>query len=400
MVYWIVLVIVVFVVTYYHLGICYFYVITYYYSMLDILLDQNLYVSQGLFTVVSIMSSAAKVTPQFLGQLCLVKNMSGIDQQVIHYVHPLAVTIIVGIICLLARMSCRFSAFISRVIIRVICFLLLLTHTSVATTSLLLLRSLTFQNVNKVYTYLSPDIEYFHGRHLPYTIIAILCTLVIVIGLPLLLLLEPFLNGKVDFTRIKPLLDQFQGCYKDKYRPFASYYIICRLLIISITIINSSNNNATQILLHITTILVALIHITIKPYESKLLNILDGVVLTAMIFVSFTFFIDSLGTGVQTSVIIFLVVVPLVAFVAMELVLYKEDIKKILTHFKPKPATTDCNDNNVPPMNDIGLVIDDNMRKNATIVDIRRRDSNDAIEIHNTMIHYREPIMEIMNDED
>ena len=64
----------------------------------------NLYVSQGLFTVVSIMSSAAKVTPQFLGQLCLVKNM-GIDQQVVHYVHPLAVMIIVGMICLLARMS-------------------------------------------------------------------------------------------------------------------------------------------------------------------------------------------------------------------------------------------------------------------------------------------------------
>ena len=95
-----------------------------------------------------------------------------------------------------------------------------------ATTSLLLLRSLMFDNVDKIYSYLSPDVEYCHGRHLLYFIIAVLCTLVIVIGLPLLLLLEPFLNHKINFTRMKPLLDQFQGCYKDKYRCFAAYYMI------------------------------------------------------------------------------------------------------------------------------------------------------------------------------
>jgi len=99
--------------------------------------------------------------------------MSGIDQQFIHFVHPLAVTIIIAIISLLARLSYKFSAFVSRGIIRVVCYLLLLlSYTSVATTSLLLLRSLTFQNVDKVYTYLSPDIEFFHGRHLPYVIVA------------------------------------------------------------------------------------------------------------------------------------------------------------------------------------------------------------------------------------
>ena len=200
------------------------------------------------------MSNAAKVTPQFLGQLCLVKDMSGIDQQLTHYAHPLAVTIIVGMVCLSARMSYRFSAFVSRVIIRMICFLLLLSYTSVATTSLLLLRSLTLYNMDKIYTYLSPDIEYFHGRHLPYGIVAILCTLVIVIGLPLLLLLEPLLNRKINLTRIKPLLDQFQGCYKDKYHLFAAYYMICRLVII-IIIINSTNNNTTQVLILFTSTL-------------------------------------------------------------------------------------------------------------------------------------------------
>ena len=174
MIYWIAIVILVFILTYYHVGIGYLYALTYYYSMLDILLGQNMYLSRGLFTVVSIISSFAKIIPQFLGQLCLTKKMSGNDQQFIHYVHPLAVVIIVASICKLMKRSYRFGLLVSRGIIRAICFLLLLSYTSVATTSLLLLRPLKFHNIYNVYTYMSPEIEYFQGHHLPYGIIAII----------------------------------------------------------------------------------------------------------------------------------------------------------------------------------------------------------------------------------
>jgi len=364
-IYWIALVVVVFAGTYYHIAIGYFYAITYYYSMLDSLLGQNLFISHGLFTVVSVMSSVSKVTPQFLGQLCLIKNMSGIDQQVIHYVHPLAVTIIVGVICLSARMSYKFSAFVSRGIIHVICFLVLLSYTSVAMTSLLLLRSLTFYGVDKVYTYLSPDIEYFHGRHLLYGIIAILCTLVIVIGLPLLLLLEPYLNHKMNFTRFKPLLDQFQGCYKDKYRSFASYYMICRLVVISIIIINPSNDNISQALLLITSTLLTFIQLIVKPYKSKTLNMFDGMVLHIMIFASVISLFDGFGTRVLSVFVIILVMLPLIEFIAMELIIYKENIMRVLTHCKHKSIAT--SNNNEVIMRDIGI---SSMNTNATIAHV------------------------------
>ena len=96
--------------TYDHVGIGYLYAITYYYGMLDILLGQNLYASHGFLQLLALFPSIAKVTTQFLGQPCLAENISGIDQHFIHYVHPLAVTIIVVIICQLARMSYRFSS--------------------------------------------------------------------------------------------------------------------------------------------------------------------------------------------------------------------------------------------------------------------------------------------------
>ena len=92
--------------------------------------------------------------------------MSGIDQQIIHYTHPLAVIAILVVISLMARKSRRFSSIISYGIIHVICCLILLSYTSVASTSLLLMRPLNFYETDEVYTYLSPDIEYFHGCHL------------------------------------------------------------------------------------------------------------------------------------------------------------------------------------------------------------------------------------------
>ena len=135
--------------------------------------------------------------------------MSGIDQQFIHYIHPIVISLFLVMVIVLSRRSRRLSFFISKGIIHVICCLLLLSYTSLATTSLLLMRPLIFNDINKVYTYVSPDVEYFHGRHLVYALVAMIFTIVIVIGLPLLLALEPFLNSKINFVKVKPLLDQF-----------------------------------------------------------------------------------------------------------------------------------------------------------------------------------------------
>ena len=65
----------------------YVYAIIYYYSILDVLLIND--VSKGTSELVSMLSSFAKLTPQLFGQLCLVEGLSGIDQEFIHYSHAL-----------------------------------------------------------------------------------------------------------------------------------------------------------------------------------------------------------------------------------------------------------------------------------------------------------------------
>ena len=375
-IYWIVMFVVVFVISYYRIGIEYFYCITYYYSIVDILLSQNLQANGGLYLVVSIISSFSKITPQFLGKLCLTPGMSGIDQQFVHYIHPPAPIIILVTIIIFTWKSERIGIIISRGVSHIICLLLLLSYTSVASTSLLLIRSLRFNEIDKIYSYLSPDIEYFHDRHLVYGIVALLCIVSIVIGLPLLLTIHPFINHKINLVKIKPLLDQFQGCYKDNYRYFAAYYMICRLVIITIVIVNSSNDFVATYMLTFISGVIALIHQIMKPYNNKILNKFDGVTLQLIIFITvLSLFSDDFNSPLAIILVYVLIFFPLLCLITIALFKNRDYFKKLIKHFVFKDRSLNTNNeinNNGTSINDV-INNDIHMREFENIIDGRRR---------------------------
>ena len=286
----------------------YVYGILYYYSIVDVLLDNNPYITGGVFQLVSILSSFAKLSPQLFGKLCFVEGLSRIDQQFIHYSHAVAISLFLVIIIIIARHRPKVAYYVSHCIIHVICLLLLLAYTSLASTSLQLLKPLTFAGVDDVYVYLSPSYKYFRGLHTFYGIVATLCGLIVVIGMPLILLIQPFINPVVSFIKIMPILDQFQSCYKDKYRYFASYYLICRLVIILIVFICDSNYYIMLYYLQTACVIIAMIHIWIQPYKDHFLNGLDGVILLTLTLVvninSFTF-LSTATPGIISALVIF-----------------------------------------------------------------------------------------------
>ena len=86
-------------------------------------------------------------------------------------------------------------------------------------------------------------------------------------------------------NRLRPLLDSFQGCYKDKYRCFAGLYFIYRILFLAS---NSYSYGPTQfhVLIQIQTLLMLLIHSLTGPYKRKIYNILDTLLLTNMAIIN------------------------------------------------------------------------------------------------------------------
>ena len=362
--YWIAIVAAVFGLMYFQFQISsgYAYGIIYYYSIVDIVLGNE--ISEEVFRAVAILSSFAKLTPQLFGEFCLVKGLSGIDQQFIHYSHALAVSLILLIIVLVTKYSPRLALYVRRYIICVICLLLLLSYTSLASTSLQLLRPLTFNDVDEVRTYSSPDIKYFTGRHLAYAIVAILCEVIIVIGLPVFLLLEPLLGRAINFVKIKPLLDQFQGCYKDKYRWFAVYYLICRQVIILIVYVGNGDYYNKLYYLQTACIIIAMIHGWVQPYKNKLVNGLDiAILLTLVLVVNLNTF--SFLSPVSSRLTIILIILPLLLLcliVVRKLIIHCYNRRKKMFYlYSPVVMNEEFeeseeNDNNDNEANDIRFV--------------------------------------------
>ena len=290
----------------------YVYGIIYYYSLVGILLNNNPYLSDGTFLCVSILSSFAQLIPQFLGQLCLAKGLDGIDQLFIHYIHALAISLMILFIVRAARCSIRITVFVNHGILRVICLLILLSYTLFSSTSLQLLQPLWFTDIDTVYTYASPSIKYFHSRHAIYGIFAAVCELFIVIGLPLFLLLERFISRKI-VVRVMPLLNEFRGCYKDKYRWFAAYYLICRQVIVVIVYAINSNYDNMLFYLQTACVVIAMVHMWIQPYQDESLNALDGLILQVMMLLVNINTFPFLHT-VTTEISLILAILPLFLF--------------------------------------------------------------------------------------
>ena len=295
--YWILIIILVFalmqlIIQYlkYGDGIGYLYGIIYYYSVVDIFLGQILSFSDGLSNSVSVLSMFFKLNPGFdLFKFCFVEGMQRIDQYFLNFINSAAILLFPLLLVVFTRTkySRKLTVSIGKAIIPVICLILTIAYSSIADTSLQMLRYINFVGVNGAYIYLSPSIKYCTGRHIIYFIIALLHELLIVAGLPLLLIVSRWTNTvNLFFMRIdmKPIFDQFQGCYKDDYRWFAAVYLICRQVLI-IMVINFSDYYVKLYLLTIVCLITAILHYSIQPYKNDILNKFDATILLLLLLV-------------------------------------------------------------------------------------------------------------------
>ena len=122
--------------------------------------------------------------------------------------------------------------------------------------------------------------------------------------------------------------------------------------------------------------IIALIHMMVKPYNNEILNKFDGVILQLIIFITALPLTDSFDSPLVIIVAFVLVVFPLLHFIVITLFLHKADLKKTiahLTHFKCKNKSsnnTEIENKHATTTKEFYLIIDDSMRKNATICDM------------------------------
>ena len=142
---------------------------------------------------------------------------------------------------------------------------------------------------------LQGSLDYFGGGHLPYAIPAVFVPLLLSLPPPLLLISYPLLwkiKGKLishirsaetdhenettvwPIRKILPLIDSFQGVFRDDRRMFAGLLFLWRVILAAIYAFSS---NLHEFFLPTETALFFFftIHAVARPYKKRLFNIID-----------------------------------------------------------------------------------------------------------------------------
>ena len=151
--------------------------------------------------------------------------------------------------------------------------------------------------------WLNGNMIYWSRRHLPYALPALLCLLTIGIFPPLLLITYPLLNKVLAFfgveesklvtvisqkppiSSIKPLLDCFQGCFKDNLRFFAGLYFLYRW-VVPVVYTTASSLGIAYIMTEISLILILATHAFCHPYIKTVHNMIDTILFTDLLLIN------------------------------------------------------------------------------------------------------------------
>ena len=204
---------------------------------------------------------------------------------------------------------------------------------------------------HKTVVFYQGNIDYFSPKHLAYAFPALLCIMTLVAIPPFLLLVYPLCNKiisflkldnwkvvswmsrKIPMVRLKPMIDAFQGCFKDEYRYFAGLYFVYRIAFIACTFANRLTQVYTILELLLITVLV--VHAFTWPYEKHWHNRVDGLIIFNLAVINslslFCYIYAQFGSKYQqnidiaSSVQLVFIYAPLVYILvyAMKIVIYK-----------------------------------------------------------------------------
>ena len=286
----------------YRLGSGSIYGFLYYFSVVRYILWYDL--PSYLDIMLDTFGMLARMDPLVLtySGFCLYPEVTTLQYKALHYIHPVVVMLLVGLFIGAGRLCPRFVIFSGSVAVQVLCYIILLSYTSLAETSLNILNPMTYlktypqTETHFTFVEIQPQTRYMdHTEHLPYALVAIVVEVLIVIPFALFVLFAPCLIRWVNLVRIKPLLDEYQSCYKDNYRWFAGVYLLGRQIFF-ITSIWAFSMDVSMLLNQIFCILVLVLHATLQPYRKKWLNYVDTVFLLDLAILTLLY--DNTGVNV------------------------------------------------------------------------------------------------------
>ena len=299
---------------------------------------------------------------------CLWKHVTALDMIAFKFVTILyTMLLIVTIVWIMNKCSgkwfgrcCRINAVKSSIIHGISAFLMIGYAQCINVSLRLLLQVHIYaakgtkqHTFNRVW--FNGEVEYLATDHLPYALPAILCLSTIGVLPPALLLTYPLVNKIITYfgleekrffsfvstvtsmNTLKPLLDSFQGCFKDNFRFFAGIYFLYRWMILVIHVVTIG-----FLSYYITVggflVIILTIHTICQPYIKRLHNVVDALFLCNLALINlislFNFHYSNnpvlpnrqiLHTIIAQTVLIYLPAIAVTLYVIIVIVKYCKD---------------------------------------------------------------------------
>lgn len=248
---------------------------------------------------------------------CLIKGATALDVLAFKYVTILSAFIMIFAMVLFLnycnayfyhKYKCLIKHTLKNSIIHGLTTFLVMCYTQCIRVSFLLLTPTTIfsrggKKVRHV-VFRNGEIGYFSEAHLPYALPALVFLTITLIP-PALLIIYPLhyriiaamkLDGKQWFSKVskyislekmKPLLDSFQSCFKDNCRFFAGLYFFYRfLLLLTFACLAAESYTIFYTIVEVQLIIILALHAYVQPYQKKLHNRLDTLILTNLAIIN------------------------------------------------------------------------------------------------------------------
>ena len=270
-----------------------------------------------LNSFITVVSSLPLLNIEVFGLIpwCFFHPLDKIYNYSLCYLGPLTVLVVILVITFIVRQCPRAMRHLQASPLRAMCFLMILSFWSLAETSVDILTPtiITYSSNSSIYVVShQPNIRYFSPKHLLVAIPALLILVVLVTPLLTVLLFFPLLSKVFSLHRIKPFLDEFQSCYKDNFRWYAGVYFIAWL-----TGYFLGSFSAPGSLSHALMIILLVSQLYFQPYQSKLLNMMDGCLLLAINLILLLSRSVTVTNPFNVVVIYGLVIVPVVCLILL-----------------------------------------------------------------------------------
>ena len=223
-------------------------------------------------------------------QTCFFNGLDGYWKTWLQFVFPVYIWLLIGIIIIGSYYSGRLSRLCGNNSVPVLSTLILISYNKLLRT---ITNAMMFATMKceedqqwSVWSF-DGNIKYFHGKHIPLFLVALLFLLIGLVYTVLVFSAQwlQCYSGKCCKNSLKPFLDAYTGPYKDKYRYWTGLLLIVRLLLT--TVFSYTTGTVPQynnyIIVFISS---ALLFLSRGVYRNNVLNLLEYFYLFNLVWLS------------------------------------------------------------------------------------------------------------------